>query len=103
MRGNGTKLCLMDNLLMFPSLCLATFFYSEVACEDVKRMGSRRLFGFSHVFGARFSRQSQEEGGFTANTLAGTKTIPPAAHATLKRPLFSRRTIHITGVLPVPN
>ena len=58
---------------------------------------------FSHVFGARLSRQSHEEGGFTANTLARAKAIPPAAYATLKRPLFSRRTIHVTGALPVPN
>ena len=33
-------------LAYVPQPCLATFFYSEVACEDVKRMGSRRLFGF---------------------------------------------------------
>ena len=71
--------------------------------KPLKEWGADAFLEFCHVFGARFSRQSQEEGGFTANTLARAKTIPPAAHATLKRPLFSRRTIHITGVLPVTN
>ena len=59
--------------------------------------------GFSHFFGARFSRQSCEKGGFTASTLTRAKTIPPAAHGTLKRPLLKRRIIHAAGVLPVQN
>jgi len=40
----------------------------------------RRRFEFSRAFGARFSRQSREQGGFAAKTTRAN-TIPPASQA----------------------